>query len=102
MSGLGGAVDLTYHVRTDPFDAGPYTRLQEALGRRRPLIIQPGPRALALAGLAWLPLVVLVLVLLLFVSPLLVFTSPLMRLRVRGIYGYGQLADALGRRFEGR
>lgn len=42
----------------DPFDAGPYARLQAALARGR-LIARPGRRALAVAGLAWLPLLVL-------------------------------------------
>jgi hypothetical protein len=62
MSGIEGAVgDLAYRAGADLFDVGPYTRLQEALGRHRPLIIQPGPRALALACLAWVPLAVLAL-----------------------------------------
>jgi hypothetical protein len=44
----------------------------------------------------------LVLVLLLFAGPLLVLGRPLLRTRTRGIFDYGELASALGRRFEAK
>jgi hypothetical protein len=40
----------------DPFDAGPYARLQAALTRGRPWIEHAGTRAVVLALVAWLPL----------------------------------------------
>lgn len=43
-----------------------------------------------------------VLVLALFQGPLMVFTGPLRRARFRGIFAYGELADAVGRQFERR
>jgi hypothetical protein len=43
----------------DPFDAGPYARLQAALGRGHLWVARAGPRALAVAAIAWLPLLVL-------------------------------------------
>jgi hypothetical protein len=42
------------------------------------------------------------IVLILFVSPMLVFTRPLMRARIRGMFAYGELASLLGMRFEQR
>ena len=44
----------------------------------------------------------LLLVFLLFVAPMLVFCMPLIQARVRGAFAYGELAEALGRRFEQR
>jgi len=44
----------------------------------------------------------LIFVLLLFVGPLLVFVFNLYRAKVEGMFHYGQLADALGRQFEGK
>ena len=43
----------------DPFDAGPYARLQAALGRRRLWSSRAPYRAAALAAIAWVPLLVL-------------------------------------------
>ncbi len=43
-----------------------------------------------------------VLVLVLFVGPLFVFTVPLRRARIHGIFAYGELASAVGQRFERR
>jgi len=43
----------------DPFDAGPYARLQAALSRRRLWSTRAPYRAAALAAIAWLPLLVL-------------------------------------------
>jgi len=43
-----------------------------------------------------------VIVLILFVGPMLVFTGPLMRARIRGLFAYGELASLLGMRFEQR
>ena len=50
----------------------------------------------------WAPGVLLLLVFLLFVAPMLVFCMPLIQARVRGAFAYGELAEALGRRFEQR
>jgi hypothetical protein len=50
----------------------------------------------------WAPGILIALVLLLFVAPMLVFTAPMIRARVRGAFSYGELAEALGRRFEQR
>jgi hypothetical protein len=43
----------------DPFDAGPYTRLQAALNRHRVWSSRAPLRAVTLAGIAWLPLLAL-------------------------------------------
>lgn len=43
-----------------------------------------------------------VVVVTIFTAPLLVFFGPLRRARVRGIFAYGALASAVGRRFEER
>ena len=43
----------------DPFDAGPYARLQAALNRRRLWSSRAPLRAVTLAAIAWLPLLVL-------------------------------------------
>jgi hypothetical protein len=42
----------------------------------------------------------LAFVLLIFAGPLLLLARPLLRARIRGIFAYGELAGALGRRFE--
>jgi hypothetical protein len=44
---------------TDPFDAGPFARVQAALGLRRPGARYPPRRAFILVAIAWLPLVLL-------------------------------------------
>jgi hypothetical protein len=56
----------------------------------------------ALDTYRWVPGILLLLVLVLFVSPLLVFSMPMMKARIRGSFAYGELAEALGRRFEQR
>ena len=43
----------------DPFDAGPYAKLQAALNHRRLWSTRAPYRAAALAAIAWLPLLVL-------------------------------------------
>lgn len=43
----------------DPFDAGPYARIQAALGLTGPSAKRVGQRAVIAAAIAWLPLVVL-------------------------------------------
>ena len=43
----------------DPFDAGPYARFRKGSGSGRPETVRLVVQALALAGLAWLPLLVL-------------------------------------------
>src|SRR5262245_3256966 len=43
----------------DPFDAGPYARLQAALGHGHPWVDRAVIRALVLALVAWLPLLLL-------------------------------------------
>lgn len=55
MSGPAGTL-------ADPFDAGPYARLQAALGLTRPGAPCVGRRAIIAAGIAWLPLAVLAIV----------------------------------------
>jgi hypothetical protein len=56
----------------------------------------------ALEAYRWVPGILILLVLGLFVAPMLVFSMPLIRARVRGAFAYGELAEALGRRFEQR
>jgi hypothetical protein len=56
----------------------------------------------ALDAYRWMPAILVLVVLGLFVAPMLVFTGPLVRARVRGALAYGELAEALGRRFEQR
>jgi hypothetical protein len=56
----------------------------------------------ALDAYRWAPGVLLLLVFLLFVAPMLVFCMPLIQARIRGAFAYGELAEALGRRFEQR
>ena len=56
----------------------------------------------ALEAYRWVPGILILLVLGLFVAPMLVFSTPLIRARVRGAFAYGELAEALGRRFEQR
>ena len=56
----------------------------------------------ALDAYRWVPGILILLVLGLFVAPMLVFSTPLIRARVRGAFAYGELAEALGRRFEQR
>ncbi|HET7468630.1 MAG TPA: hypothetical protein VFJ81_03105 [Gemmatimonadales bacterium] len=56
----------------------------------------------ALEAYRWAPAVLLLLVFLLFVAPMLVFCMPLIQARIRGSFAYGELAEALGRRFEQR
>jgi len=56
----------------------------------------------AVESFRWAPGILIALVLLLFVAPMLVFTAPMIRARVRGAFSYGELAEALGRRFEQR
>jgi len=56
----------------------------------------------ALDAYRWVPGILVLLVLSLFVAPMLVFSTPLIRARKRGAFAYGELAEALGRRFEQR
>ncbi len=56
----------------------------------------------ALESYRWVPGILLLLVLVLFVAPMLVFSMPMMKARIRGSFAYGELAEALGRRFEQR
>jgi hypothetical protein len=52
-------VHTAINSAADPFDAGPYARLQAVLERGHLWIARTGPRALAVAAVAWLPLLVL-------------------------------------------
>ena len=61
---MAAPTSMTNVFRTDasiaePFDAGPYTRVQQRLRLMRPGVLALGRRAALLAAIAWLPLLLL-------------------------------------------